>query len=912
MKKTILFLGLAVLSLSALAQENYFPLTAGDWALYRRDVIQDYALFLRHTVEEKLTVGGYEYTKIKREFWNSNEEGPDTATYFYYLYEPCSGLYLRTTSTTTILPLPVGTHSPVGSSVIMTPYLHNDETMLVLEVEEVGEVTVPAGTFQNCYQVEGTTSVSPSDHPITKMTLAPDVGIISWGTGGGLVEPNQFILVDQSITPASLPEVPADEQLIEIDHFHRLEGHAQFSEPTHLGTSGVKPFFGVCADSSSASRFVVTPLLNGNGQSLVDLNEVELSISGADMEGERIRGRLEIVEQTSSQIIADYLHPEALPDNADRFHTLELEVRRPLEECRLVGRVPIRVFRAPLMLIHGLFGNEESMAGLKSYLIEEQLYLPPFVRMVNYEATNDLSFSRNRTVVQDNIDRLIEDGLELNVAMGKVDIVAHSMGGILSRLYQQRSDYRFDINKLITLNTPHAGSQIANLLLDPAIDADQLEALCSIYGIITGNNCQGGAVKDLRVDSKVIRDTLNGIEVDRNPLNAHAVVTTETSNATVEAFLLWRLTGSFAILDDIFDGETHDLVVAWSSQVGGLSTRSEFTNIHVGSYNNSEVQQRIVELLKMPTSSDDFSKEGFLPPFLSYETPPLSPFNYLNVSFESIIEGEIYEYGDNIAVDIEADTDADDVLFMVGDNASSADFLEQYQTPSVSTSYNLAPRSLGRLNFKALASAEGQIGIDTTHVYVTISSPPDSLLPLNNNITALVGQERSITVNGFFDGISDIVRVEKAENAVYNFRHGYAGYAGPGKIVGLEAGVDTLTLEFNGVESSPIRVVVKEPVLTHSPSLPLPQSNTGIELTVFPNPASGMVTVEIESKESTAGNLVVTSITGQELLENRLSIQTGVQTIPIDFNALPSGVYFVTLYTTRGKWVERLVKLSNQ
>jgi pimeloyl-ACP methyl ester carboxylesterase len=41
---------------------------------------------------------------------------------------------------------------------------------------------------------------------------------------------------------------------------------------------------------------------------------------------------------------------------------------------------------------------------------------------------------------------------------GKVDIVAHSMGGLLARSYIQGEDYENDIDQLITLGTPHLGA----------------------------------------------------------------------------------------------------------------------------------------------------------------------------------------------------------------------------------------------------------------------------------------------------------------------------------------------------------------------------------------------------------------------------------------------------------------------
>lgn len=51
----------------------------------------------------------------------------------------------------------------------------------------------------------------------------------------------------------------------------------------------------------------------------------------------------------------------------------------------------------------------------------------------------------------------IDKALE-NSPTGKVNILAHSMGGLVARAYIQSGDYRGDVNKLIMLGTPNLGS----------------------------------------------------------------------------------------------------------------------------------------------------------------------------------------------------------------------------------------------------------------------------------------------------------------------------------------------------------------------------------------------------------------------------------------------------------------------
>lgn len=52
----------------------------------------------------------------------------------------------------------------------------------------------------------------------------------------------------------------------------------------------------------------------------------------------------------------------------------------------------------------------------------------------------------------------------VNSPTGKVDIVAHSMGGLLARSYIQSDDYRDDVDQLVMVATPNNGSSDAYLL----------------------------------------------------------------------------------------------------------------------------------------------------------------------------------------------------------------------------------------------------------------------------------------------------------------------------------------------------------------------------------------------------------------------------------------------------------------
>ena len=69
----------------------------------------------------------------------------------------------------------------------------------------------------------------------------------------------------------------------------------------------------------------------------------------------------------------------------------------------------------------------------------------------------------NEESAQNYLIPIIDKALQ-NSPSGKVDIIAHSMGGLVARAYIQSNFYRNDVDQLITLGTPHFGSSDAYTL----------------------------------------------------------------------------------------------------------------------------------------------------------------------------------------------------------------------------------------------------------------------------------------------------------------------------------------------------------------------------------------------------------------------------------------------------------------
>ncbi len=77
-------------------------------------------------------------------------------------------------------------------------------------------------------------------------------------------------------------------------------------------------------------------------------------------------------------------------------------------------------------------------------------------------------------------------------------------------------------------------------------------------------------------------------------------------------------------------------------------------------------------------------------------------------------------------------------------------------------------------------------------------------------------------------------------------------------------------------------------------SVPEPLPAERLSLTIYPNPASGKITVELNGETTKInGEVSIIGITGQELIRQQF---TGLKT-ELNIMALPAGIYFIKLIT---------------
>jgi probable HAF family extracellular repeat protein len=283
------------------------------------------------------------------------------------------------------------------------------------------------------------------------------------------------------------------------------------------------------------------------------------------------------------------------------------------------GIAQLDLHRPPVVLIHGLW----SSAGTWGWSLQDDtLYR---VKAEDYSGTAADFFRNNVVHVRLGRDTAVRQLRAERVATTQVDVFGHSMGGLLSRLHvaNARGDYRRtnnfqsgDVHKLVTVNTPHLGSPLANILVSLSFAYGQtFDDMMARMGFPVDQ----GAVFDLQTDSPEI---LNLPAVD---LPVHAFVGTGGSDLIDldlplpgRAGTLWRAVQFFE--DLIFGvGVEHDLIVSRPSQEGGLGAGSSQTSLfsfvpglHMGGVTAApEADARARELLDTPIGDTSSFAAGF-------------------------------------------------------------------------------------------------------------------------------------------------------------------------------------------------------------------------------------------------------------------------------------------------------------
>jgi hypothetical protein len=624
-----------------------------------------------------------------------------------------------------------------------------------------------------------------------------------------------------------------------------------------------------------------------------------------------------------------YVHPSTPPPSGQPFLPMTLQAYDP-QSGQPVFECPISMYRAPVLFVHGIWSNsgafDDMMATCEGFGSYPRSLLS--AELADYSARSSYGFKSNDGVVPGAIKQELRALRSAGYAAAKVDIVAHSMGALLTRLYLQSSyldaqPYRGDINRLITFNAPHWGSQCANLLLDTRVPLHDY----IVDGFRKNNKAVTlGAVDNLRVDSDEIVTLLNGPGIINHAVVPTHVVTTRGGfgdqhdedhfTKAYRTAALPLLMSKEALVSQIFGGDANDLVVAVHSQQGGLSSEcvSSFTHqLHTESAGNGSVILDILSALDAPADeSGVWTLDGFAFTQLPYNLG-LMPFSQPvasaraaagSMSILAPVDGAVVAPGAQVSVSTSGSPDVARILVIVYCSSDGVPAGE-LTGPSATWSFTVPQAAIGNLVIQSFGlGADGStvVGASVT-VNVSTTAALDSIEARPSSHDVTVGSQFGETLYGHYhDGIMRCllgvsgVSIQSSNPAIV---HAVA----LDSIVAVAAGTATLTLAYEG-RTVTVPVTVSAADVTGVPlsELPTNAGHTRI-LSIAPNPSRGRVGLQFElGPQGGVTRLEVFDITGRRIKQviAGVSLSVGVQTATWDGTAdggasVAAGMYYARL-----------------
>lgn len=357
-----------------------------------------------------------------------------------------------------------------------------------------------------------------------------------------------------------------------------------------------------CTDGSTELIIEIDSLPQGTSKS--DVLFYPLSPDGYD--GSLI-GDIEMLE---SGTIArqTYRVPQDLYSNG-----IYQNIRNVTFQIEVYGEIlqeNLQLRRPPVILLYGLWGKLEKWGKMLEKLHEEGF---DYRFAKNYK--NDVNFSQNKEFIKWILEYFLENLPTEGVAVSKVDVVAHSMGGCLVKKYGDPKKLR----RVITIGTPYKGSILASILYQLVDDwkTDPAEASFAYLLDKFNRSALNGAIHDLQISNLIE----NPISADLNSVECLEIIgiadTTVYPNSFVQS--IYRLISLFygnssffspfigdssfyspsEINKYLFKDEPNDWVVSVSSQWGdGSLARTIPVKWHIDEIESDEFIDLAILFLK--------------------------------------------------------------------------------------------------------------------------------------------------------------------------------------------------------------------------------------------------------------------------------------------------------------------------
>ena len=291
-------------------------------------------------------------------------------------------------------------------------------------------------------------------------------------------EKNKLCDSHTDTSPGSMPSYPLldpNPSLIDIDGNLINNINLAASLTTYRnGTiaDGVSKLI-LIVESKNLLQFSINDTTNGTLSSLDQASNVNNLSSSTSVSPQNINNGKSVVAVV-------YTPPDSFNQDTGSNRTIKVNVSELDNSVKTVLEIPIRLYRPPAVLVHGVWMNSGTtwiQTSFAKCLANNGFYYA----FADYEAHNSETFdpcdkefgNYGIDSIRNTVHKILEEYHYFSIAASQVDIIAHSMGGLMARGFVQQPDYKGkenymkgSIHRLITIGTPHFGGPLSKFLYD--------------------------------------------------------------------------------------------------------------------------------------------------------------------------------------------------------------------------------------------------------------------------------------------------------------------------------------------------------------------------------------------------------------------------------------------------------------
>lgn len=584
----------------------------------------------------------------------------------------------------------------------------------------------------------------------------------------------------------------------------------------------------------------------------------------------RRAGPLDVTERTCDSngtctFLALFWAPDKMPPTtfrAGRYAPVQVTVSAT-QGTSAPENANIEVVPPPVVLIHGIWSSRDAWAPFHRALSGQ--YPHDFIVNADYSRTSMRSYTdpANQGELEDQIEQALSSANTQGTAARQVDIVAHSMGGLIARQFVSASlDTKLPnpVHLLVTVGTPHRGSPLAVELdknkaavVQSAIVPWKIKLICRLLKSCTLGGVLGFAGREVDSGVKDLRSplTLTG----GGPYRAIVGTTPTQSMTWTESWLNEAFTAfmpSKTIKSMLGEPGFHDTIVPRDSQIGDSSHVSFVPGLVHAKWpltsdteetSSQEVWHQIIAWLMGRELGEGLTDEGSSQPATvsASVTSPLDLTGYTEISPSNIsvlpVTGSTLTTHETTNITATSSTKAIVQLLLIQKMEVPSDAPERYAF-NAPFAIPFTPTRLGAADFIVVAAFNDQTYATSELHYTLLPNGPALALRLTKTLPAAltVGEPAGVRVEAVFPtGVLDVT-----DAATYGARSGASSVfsAGPvGTITATGRGMDWLEVSHGGLKTSTAVAVgnCEYAITPKDQAVPMSGGSITLQLTTSPD-----------------------------------------------------------------------------